>query len=453
MIHRSFLALFIAVFIGTALIIAAIVLHKARPSEEVRQPSAQMIKATGKCATCHRQETSAVVHQFEMSEHAELGVTCLDCHQPREGQQSMDHRGFTISENLTAANCKQCHAQEYRQFKRSRHGAPAWAAVTGAEDFTEEQIAFAEQYHPGAVDRPANQLAVIEGEAAMTKGCKKCHQIGKPNPDGTIGSCTACHSRHNASLELARTPETCGQCHMGPDHAQIEIYHESKHGVMFKAQKENVNLTAEPEQLTTDDMPVPTCATCHMSGLEGEGVTHNVGKRLSWYLFADVSEKRANYQSGQDNMQAICMKCHTEPSIDQFYKEAEDVLHATNKRVKAARQIMEGLREDGLLTEEPFDEPIEFLYFDYWHYYGRTAKHGAFMGGADFVQWHGNYELVKMMAELKERAHELRAAHRQGQGDEKPESESAATQPQAATQPAEPVDMSMRRLDEHLALD
>jgi hypothetical protein len=425
LLHRSFFAVFIAVFLGTALIIAAIILHKARPEKQVQQPSAAMVKASGKCASCHRQETSAIVHQFELSEHAKKGVTCLDCHQVREGQAKLDHRGFEISKSLTAANCKQCHATEYRQLARSRHGAPAWAAVTGKEDFTKEQVAFAEQYHPGAVDRPANTLAQIEGEAAMTSGCKKCHSIGKPNPDGTIGSCTACHSRHNASVELARTPETCGQCHMGPDHAQIEIYHESKHGVLFKNQKPHMNLAAEPEQLTTDDMPVPTCATCHMSGLEGENVTHNVSKRLSWYLFADVSEKRDHYQMGQDNMQAICMKCHTEPRIKTFYDEAEQVLHKTNDRVQQASAIMQGLREDGLLTDEPFDEPIEFLYFDYWHYYGRTAKHGAFMGGADFVQWHGNYELVKMMAELKEKAHELRAAH--GQSTREP----AATQPHA----------------------
>jgi hypothetical protein len=52
---------------------------------------------------------------------------------------------------------------------------------------------------------------------------------------------------------------------------------------------------------------------------------------------------------------------------------------------------------------------IEFVYFDLWHYYGRTAKHGAFMGGADFVQWHGNYELLLHKVELKEMAHEIRA--------------------------------------------
>ena len=63
----------------------------------------------------------------------------------------------------------------------------------------------------------------------------------------------------------------------------------------------------------------------------------------------------------------------------------------------------------GLLTPEPFDEAIEFLYFDFWHYFGRTAKHGAFMGGADFVQWHGNYELLLKLTELREMADAVRS--------------------------------------------
>ena len=65
----------------------------------------------------------------------------------------------------------------------------------------------------------------------------------------------------------------------------------------------------------------------------------------------------------------------------------------------------------GLLTPAPVDGPIAFLAFDYWHYLGRTAKHGAFMGGADFVQWHGNYELLAKLVELREMDKTIRAEH------------------------------------------
>lgn len=321
----------------------------------------------------------------------------------------MDHRGFVIAEHLTAKNCSQCHATEYEQFLRSRHAAPAWAAVRGAEDFTLEQVTFAEDYHPGAVDRPPNELAILEGDPAITTGCAACHNVGKPNPDGSIGTCTACHARHSSSIELARNPQTCGQCHMGPDHAQIEIYNESKHGVLFHAQKHRFNLDADPKQLTTADMPVPTCSTCHMSGLEGQQVSHDTSNRLGWYLFAAVSDERPNHTRNVDQMQDTCMKCHSQTHVDQFYEEAEAVLVDTNEKVNEVKQIVDQLYEEDLLTPAPFDEPIEYAFFDYWHYYGRTAKHGAFMGGADFVQWHGNYELLKMKIEIEEMAREIRA--------------------------------------------
>ena len=195
---------------------------------------------------------------------------------------------------------------------------------------------------------------------------------------------------------------------MGPDHSQLEIYHESKHGVLFHAQKKGMNLHADPKKLTTADMPVPTCATCHMSGLEGLKVTHDTTERLSWYLFAARSDKRPHFDQAQVEMKETCLKCHTRGPIERFYREAEQVLQATNEKVDQASRLMKELRDEGLLTADPLDEPIEFLFFDYWHYYGRTTKHGAFMGGADFVQWHGNYELLKLMRELEDKADELR---------------------------------------------
>ena len=147
-----------------------------------------------------------------------------------------------------------------------------------------------------------------------------------------------------------------------------------------------MNLSAPPKQLTTADMSVPTCVTCHLSGLDGLKVTHDTTERLSYWLFAAVSEKRPTYQRGQDAMKETCLKCHTQPHVEKYYREAESVVQDTNARVAAGMAVMASLREEGLLTPEPFDEPIEFLAFDLWHYYGRTAKHGAFMGGADFVQ-------------------------------------------------------------------
>lgn len=404
----TFRAIFVAVVIATALLVGAFLVHQRRPRVDLEQPTADLVRATGKCASCHREGTGGIVEEYESSRHAARGINCLDCHGVREGQEEVEHRGFTIAARVTALNCAACHAEEYDQYLRSRHAAPALAAVRGSESFTLEQIEFAERYHPGAVRRPPNPLTDLEGEAAVVSGCDTCHAIGRPNADGSIGTCTACHARHRSSIALARMPRTCGQCHMGPDHSQLEIYEESKHGVLFESRRTRMNLDADPQALTVEDMPVPTCATCHMSGLEGSAMTHDVTQRLSWFLFAPVSERRPGYLQGQDAMKSLCRHCHTEGHTERFYEQAEAVLAATNDKVKAATEIMDGLRAEGRLTPAPFDEPIEFLYFDYWHYYGRTAKHGAFMGGADFVQWHGNYELLALLVEIEAAAAELR---------------------------------------------
>jgi hypothetical protein len=407
----SFRPVFIAVVIAFALIVSAFLVNRARPRVETEQPSAALVRASGKCAECHVQQQYTVVHEYEMSVHAQQGVSCLDCHQPTETQPKRDHHGFVISITLTAGNCRSCHESIYQEYLRSRHAAPSWAAVFGQEGLTSEQVAFSERYQPGGTRRPAHPLAKVEGASGTTSGCAQCHSVGQPNKDGTIGTCTACHTRHTSSVAIARLPTTCGQCHLGPDHSQLEIYEESKHGVMFHAQEPLLNLAAPSKTLSTRDMSVPTCATCHMSGLNGQRVTHDPSERLSYYLADPITKPRPNHDRAQIAMKQLCSQCHTTGLIERVYAEAEKIVASTNEKVQAASEVMTALRRDGVLAGAPFSQPIDFVYFDLWHYDGRTSKHGAFMGGADFVQWHGNYPLLARTVELRAQAEELRRRH------------------------------------------
>ncbi len=407
----SFRSVFVAVVIAFALILAAFLINRARPRVETEQPNAELVRATGKCAECHARTQYSVVHEYEMSRHAAKGVNCLECHQPAAGQEKKDHHGFTITTQVTPGNCRSCHENIYQQFLHSRHAAPAWAAIYGEKGLTPEQVNFSEQFQPGGTRRPPHPFVQLEGGSAMTSGCEQCHSVGRPNADGTIGNCTACHSRHTSSVALARLPSTCAQCHMGPDHSQIEIYEESKHGVMFQAQEQQLNLNAPPKTLSTRDMFVPTCATCHMSGINGVGVTHDPSERLSYYLANAITDHRPNWQAHQARMKQVCSQCHTPALIERIYAQGDKVVENTNARVTEAKNLVDSLRKDGSLSGPPFSQPIDFVYFDLWHYDGRTSKHGAFMGGADFVQWHGNYPMMQKMVQLKADAAELRKQH------------------------------------------
>ncbi len=407
----SFRSVFIALVIGFGLILAGVLVNRQRPAVEISQPTAAMVRASGKCAECHTSRQYSIVHEYELSAHAAKGISCLECHQPAEKQGKTDHHGFVIATKLTSANCRSCHETEYQQFARSRHAAPSWAAVHGEKGLPADMVAFSEKYHPGACRRPANALVSLEGGSAVITGCEKCHSVGKPNEDGSIGNCTACHTRHTSSVEIARLPTTCGQCHMGPDHSQLEIYSESKHGVMFAAQRDKLKLDVAPKKLTSRDMFVPTCATCHMSGLNGQKVSHDTSERLSYLLAAEISPKRPGYALAQANMKETCAQCHTTPVIERTYDEAEKAVASTNAKVQEAKEIYERLRTDKVISGPAFSHPVDFLYFDLWHYYGRTAKHGAFMGGQDFAQWHGNYPILQHTVELKAQAEELRRAH------------------------------------------
>ena len=101
-------------------------------------------------------------------------------------------------------------------------------------------------------------------------------------------------------------------------------------------------------------------------------------------------------------MQAVCLECHNKDFIDAFYADADKGVEAVNARVKEADEIIQPLKDNGLLTADPFDEPIDFTYFENWHHWGRTAKFGMWMQGADYTQWHGAYEMLSDLSELRE---------------------------------------------------
>ncbi|GAB4564412.1 MAG: hypothetical protein Kow0047_14130 [Anaerolineae bacterium] len=392
----------VLVVIGLGLVLAVLARSAAAPEPERINA---LENSRDECVTCHRRTTPGIVEQYGHSTMAAAEVGCRDCHEVNADYPgAVEHEGTFVLRSPTTAMCERCHTAEVAQFNQSRHGLPAYVAYAGSADLPPELLAMYEAIPEGgfAPDKMRNALFALEGPDITRFACRGCHDIGKPAEDGSVGQCQKCHLRHEFSLEQARKPETCNACHIGPDHPQWEIYQESPHGIAYMTGGHRWNWEAEAGTLTVSNFPAPTCATCHFSGFGGASTTHDVGDRLTWYLFAPISQRRPSWQDNKTRMQSVCLACHNKNFIEDFYTAADKATEAVNAWVVESDQIVAPLKEQGLLTAEPFDEPIDFTYFNLWHHWGRTAKFGVWMQGPDYVQWHGAYEILHDLAELRE---------------------------------------------------
>ena len=193
--------------------------------------------ATQECLECHVDRTPGITTQWEKSSHWQSGVGCYECHQAnKDDADAMDHNGHTIAVIVSPRDCGRCHEKETAEQEASHHAKAGDILNTG--------------------DGLLGQT--VGGEPAVAVGCRQCHGslvkvmengklapttwpnsgIGRINPDGSKGSCNACHSRHSFSAAQARQPENCGKCHLGPDHPQKEIFEESKHGIAYFSNRE-----------------------------------------------------------------------------------------------------------------------------------------------------------------------------------------------------------------------
>jgi hypothetical protein len=392
----------VIVVLGFALVIQTI----GRAGETgYEEPVNALANSHDECVVCHAETSPGIVEQFGVSSMAAAQVVCRDCHEVEPGDPgAVEHEGVYILSAPTPRMCEECHSVEVAQFNQSRHSLPAYVAYAGAADLPEDMLALYESIPEAQFNesRERNSLYALEGQAITRFACEVCHNIGLPQLDGSVGECTKCHLRHEFSLEQVRRPETCNQCHIGPDHPQYEIYVESPHGIAYATTGDSWNWEAEPGTLTTSDFLAPTCATCHMSGFGAAETTHDVGDRLTWFLFAPISQRRPEWTENLVHMQTVCSECHNPNFIEAFYADADDATEAVNAWVEESDDIMSPLKTQNLLTDEPFDEPIDFVYFELWHHWGRTAKFGAWMGGPDYTQWHGAYEVLSDLAELRQ---------------------------------------------------
>jgi len=454
---------------GLAMLLSMVLFLSTSGAAQGQNTDAASDKASSKnCVTCHRKQSPALVMEWERSRHAQMEVSCLDCHGAQESEpDAWKHEDHWISALVTPKDCAQCHEVEARQFARSHH-AKGGEILASLDNVLAEKVA----------GMPGNKADAVNG-------CWQCHGaivkfkrddkgeilhdeksgkplldpdtwpnsgIGRLNPDGSKGSCHACHSRHSFEAKLSRSPENCGKCHMGPDHPQIEIYNESKHGIAFHANRDKMALDKSSWVLGKDYSAAPTCASCHLSSyMTTNGAaasnSHDVGERISWTLRPVVSSKLnlvvfedgfkddypesrplpkvgdeiattekvvekdalvsksvkrkvariVTWQQRRETMQGACLNCHSRSHVDNFYKQFDDLVVLYNEKfAKPAQKIMDELTADGALNPKaPFEHSVQWVFYELWHHEGRRARHGASMMGPDYTHWHGMYEVSK----------------------------------------------------------
>lgn len=349
------------------------------------------------CISCHKENNPGLHSQWYNSKHGENDVGCLDCHEAdKADKDAFEHNGASIATLVTPKDCGKCHQMEAEQTTNSYHA------------------------HAGEIldSNDAYLAHVVGGHPIVITGCESCHGgkvlidesqpnklsplswpnsgIGRLNPDGSKGSCNACHSRHSFSAEQARQPENCGKCHLGPDHPQKEIFEESKHGIAYYSNKEKMHMDKEEWVVGKDYYEAPTCSTCHMSATSTQKVTHDVGDRISWTLRPPVSKFKDNWEAKRGNMKEVCLNCHQKTFVDGHYYQYDALVHLYNDKFgKPATTIIGMLKEKNILENKAsFSNEVEWLYWELWHHEGRRARMGTAMMGPDYAWWHGIYDVA-----------------------------------------------------------
>lgn len=428
MLYRS---VFFRLFLGTLLVCGQVLAAAPALAAKVAlDPSNWGHEAGAACVSCHAKASAGLTKQWEGSAHEKAGVNCMDCHQAdATDADAQEHEGEIIATIVSPKDCGRCHQRELEDQQGSVH-AEAFAIIE---------------------DRLPALAGNVSGPAMKAAGCDQCHGsrikvrgdgtldaatwpnsgIGRINPDGSKGSCSSCHGRHRFSKAQAREPEACVRCHSGPDSPDKEIFEASKHGMAYASQRGEMNLDSSEWVAGRDYSAAPTCATCHMGAAGKLPATHDVGMRNAWSLNSPVSHRqylvilqdgdKLELPAGQEPpkrdseiakadgtlgtvkavaaperrrqaMSLVCLECHGKKFTEAFMEQFDNVVELFNtKFAEPARAIMDGLYSRGLLTPTPFDEPIEFTYWELWHDEGARARHGAAMASPNHAWWEGMY--------------------------------------------------------------
>jgi len=265
-------------FVGSLVAVSIIDATKRR---EAAHPLPVVPAEARACVDCHAKVTPQVVAQWSDSQHGAKGIACLSCHGAKEG--GFLHHDVRINTYVTPKTCGSCHRSEAAEMEKSSHGR----GVPGMEV----------RLVAGRPD-PATWPAPL---------------VGRINPDGSAGSCLACHGRHRFELSDARSPQVCATCHLADGAA--EAWRRSPHGGLSLAQAGTPNPRA------------PGCPTCHIAPATPEGKSvHDTSARVTWTVAAGAKPVQAkDAEARREAMTEVCSQCHGPLFIAAAFEHVDTV--------------------------------------------------------------------------------------------------------------------------------
>ncbi len=352
------------------------------------------------CVACHNKESPALVAAWAGSRHATEGVGCEACH-------GGDHEAMKLGKAVVTADaCATCHPRPVADHRRSKHGIALHAGTACTRNRARPGTPAGDClrcHEQGSTDLsvPMECARFLTQTPEMQRqGCLACHRIES--------RCDTCHGAHTTGLAIARNPEQCGHCHMGPDHYQLEMWTASPHGIRYRAGGEEAG---------------PSCATCHMAS------GHDVSAGITMGLFGQPYPA-AQRERERGRMLEVCSRCHARPFAARNLADGDAIQRQSLALVAAAKAIIERLDSDALLDPSPATRPphplfghrlvlgpqmlyenlspIEALFFRMKKFDYVTTYKGAFHQSPDYTHWYGNSRLKLDLSEIRGMAAQLR---------------------------------------------
>ncbi|MCF8032777.1 MAG: hydroxylamine oxidase [Desulfarculaceae bacterium] len=469
-------------------------------SAPAARAGAPISEATQACLDCHNEATPGIVADWKRGRMSsktpaqalkepeaarrvsaksipaklmKVAVGCAECHtlNPKTHADTFEHGDAQVHVVVSPKDCATCHPTEEKQY-----GKNLMAHARGNLINNPIYMNLADQVN-GVMSVKGRKVAMAKPHpASEAESCLYCHGtevkvlgkvtredpnfgemsfpklsgwpnrgVGRKNPDNSLGSCSACHTRHQFAIEMARSPYTCSECHKGPDVPVYKVYQVSKHGNIFYAMHKQWDMAKVP-WTPGKDFSAPTCAACHASLLvdaagnqiaaRSHQMTDRIWVRLLGLIYSHPMPKEpetwkiknaggvtlATTLGGQPAskfligpaeqakrkaaMAKVCGSCHSQGWVQGQFARLEQSNKDADAMVLAATRLMQEAWDQGLASgpaqgKSPFDEFIERVWTQQWLFYANSTRFASAMMGADMgVFDQGRWELGKTVLQM-----------------------------------------------------